>query len=167
MIKKFCKLIPRNSSKLIFGLDQTLWNTSVEYNKNMKLYDIREKIHPETGYILQEFQNKGYSLNIASQNSDKEKCKYLLNILFPDIKFDKIIINSQSGYKNTHVTDIHTPNSVKQFVLFDDNLDILNMQKRLHPGSLCISSYPQLNFDILSSTYLSITGTILKNNSKK
>ena len=149
MIKKFCKLIPWRSSRLIFDLDQTLWNTTIEYNKYMGLDYIERKVHPETGQILQEFQDHGYSLNIASQSSEKDKCKYFLKFLFPDITFDKIIINPQSGHKTNHIADIHAPSNIKPFVLFDDNSDILNMQKRLHPESLCVQSFPQLTLHTL------------------
>ena len=149
MLKRFCKLIPWRSTRLIFDLDQTLWNTTVEYNKCMGLAYIERKVHPETGEILKEFQDLGYSLNIASQSSEKDKCKYFLKFLFPDITFDKIIINPLVGHKTTHIADIYSPYHVKPFVLFDDNSEILNMQKRLHPESLCVQSFPQLTLDTL------------------
>ena len=149
MIKKFCKLIPRKSSRLIFDLDHTLWDTTVDHNRYMGLAHIERKVHSETGRILQEFQDQGYSLNIASQSLQKDKCNEFLKFLFPDIIFDKIIINPQSGHKTTHIADIHAPNTVKPFVLFDDNCDILNMQKRLHPESVFVHSFPQLTLDTL------------------
>jgi len=151
MIKRFCKLIPWRSSRLIFDLDQTLWNTTIEYNKCMGLAYIEKKVHSETSQILQDFQDRGYSLNIASQSSEKDKCEYFLKFLFPNITFDKIIINPQSGHKTNHITDIHVPSTIKPFVLFDDNSDILNMQKRLHPESLCVQSFPQLTLDTLDN----------------
>ena len=52
MIKRFCKLIPWRSSRLIFDLDQTLWNTTIEYNKYMGLDYIERKVNPETDEIL-------------------------------------------------------------------------------------------------------------------
>ena len=115
----------------------------------MGLAYIERKVHPETGEILKEFQDLGYSLNIASQSSEKDKCKYFLKFLFPDITFDNIIINPLVGHKNTHIADIYSPYHVKPFVLFDDNSEILNMQKRLHPESLCVQSFPQLTLDTL------------------
>ena len=68
-MNNFYKFLTRISpkQKIIFDLDKTLWNTTIEFNKNIKLYEIRSKIHPNTYHILESFLDNGNSLNIPRQ----------------------------------------------------------------------------------------------------
>lgn len=113
-------------NKFIFDLDKTIWNCTIEYTPKITLDEVYQKINPDTFKILKILQENEYSLNIASRSSEPDKCKFFISECFNNIKFDNISIYPTPKYKNNHIKDSY-PNQVPQnFIMFDDEKNILD-----------------------------------------
>ena len=133
--KQFLRNIARDR-KIIFDLDETIWQCTIEYEPNITLNRVRASVNPETYKILQGFQSNGNSLNIASRSSEPDKCKYYINNLFPEIKFDNISIYPTPEFKVSHIQECYNNNTPTDFIMFDDEKNILDNLKYTYPKSL-------------------------------
>lgn len=152
-LKHFLKGIGRQR-KVIVGLDNTLWNCTVNKKERQALQDMEPHVHPETQSILKQFQENGNSICIASRNPNREKCLYFIDIIFRPIDFHHIAIYPTPELKTKHINDCHK-NTLKQphdFILIDSSPAILTSALQLFPNCIPLLSTGQLRYNVFKST---------------
>ena len=116
------RLVP--GCRLVFDLDRTLWPCTVEYHPRLRMP--QSNAYP----VLKRLRDDGHPLAIASRSAHPARCRYFLRTLFPDITFEHCLIYPTPRSKVSHLCAMGPP---YDFVLFDDELDILRDVKRAFP----------------------------------
>ncbi len=105
MFKWFINKLP-GKRIFIFDLDRTLWNFTVEWRPYMRGNDALWRRPKDGPPILQFLQEKGHELNIASRSSDPDRCKELIQELYPGISFSSTQIYPTPLNKRSHIETI-------------------------------------------------------------
>lgn len=133
LFREFLKRIgPKR--KFIFDLDHTIWNCTLEYQKDTSPEFMKTKIKPDVYNILKDIQDNGNSLNVASRSSMPISCKAVLASAFPTIKFDHMAIYPTEKYKREHIGECFPGETPHDFIMFDDDKLILNDLGTLYPS---------------------------------
>lgn len=132
--------------KFVFDLDETIWQHTVEKSPDLSKEYVETTIHKDVYPILETLQDEGFSLNIASRSYTPERCNHYLSHLFPNIEFDKKEIFFTAHYKNFHINNIYgLSDERKYFIMFDDEKNILDHLRKLHPFSYLIHCPHSIN----------------------
>jgi len=133
-------------TKFIFDLDKTIWDCTIEYTPKITLDQVHNKINPDAFKILRILQENDFSLNIASRSSEPEKCRFFINECFNDINFDNISIYPTPEYKNNHIQDCYLNQVPENFIMFDDEKNILDNLNKNYKNCIPIHCKTPLNF---------------------
>lgn len=123
-----------HAKKIIVGMDRSLWPFTVEYGTVNSLVSPKvEEFARVRGRTLKMLQDNGSRLFIASQSSNPRVCSVLLNMLYPDIRWDgRAIFKSNNKLKQLNrLVGIN-----EDFCLFDHNPTTLLLAKKNY-GERC------------------------------
>lgn len=136
----------------IFDLDKTLWNCTIDHNANITPKDIYDHCPKERHYMLTHIQEKGHELNISSRSNEPDKCKVLLRYLFPNITFNNIQIFPTPKTKREHVSNIINGRDINNFIVFDEEIHILEDLKKIYPGCQVFHTINGLRYETFEKT---------------
>ena len=117
---------------VIFDLDKTIWNMTLEYQNHISLHHVKQSIDPFVGNVLEAFKRNGNTMHIASRSASTKKCKSLLRHLFPQIAFETMEIYPTERHKDQHIDAILKNRINRTFIMFDDDEEILDHLSKQH-----------------------------------
>jgi len=132
MFKRFIFNL-KEKKLFMFDLDKTLWDCTVEEDLHIRNNKIFYHTPKERHYMLTHIQEAGHEINISSRSSEPEVCKEFLRRLFPNIIFNSMQIFPTPENKQEHIKNILNGREINDFLIFDDELPILQDIKKTYP----------------------------------
>ena len=125
----------RPAQHLLFDLDKTLWNMTVEWNKDLNVDADATKYVPREYVDVMETLSSQYTLHVCSRSSMPMECYRLLENAYPSVKFQSITIYpTEKESKFNHVKSALGSDALTTpFYFFDDETTILRNIQRDFP----------------------------------
>jgi len=130
-------LLPKNNHvrHLMFDLDKTLWNMTVEWKTDLNIKADAITYVPPAFVEAMVYLSSHYTLHVCSRSSMPEQCYQLLETAYPSVHFQSITIYpTVEETKYNHVKSaLGSAAHSTPFYFFDDEITILRGIQRDFP----------------------------------